>query len=88
MLAKSDDPLNTVSGTTVLTGAVDTVLVLNRDSQGITLYSQGLDSTPGIWSSFGAASEVRMSSERKTIIDTLADANGGQRAHEIAVSIR
>jgi RecA-family ATPase len=30
---ESDDPLDTVSGTTGLTGAADSILVLNRDSQ-------------------------------------------------------
>src|SRR5262249_5959607 len=68
----------TVSGTTGLTGAADSVLVLNRDSQGVTLYGRGRDideiatamsfeGTTGHWSILGNASEVRRSDERKVI---------------------
>jgi hypothetical protein len=39
----ADDPLDTVSGTTGLTGAVDSILVLNRSRQGVTLYGRGRD---------------------------------------------
>jgi AAA domain len=40
---EAEDPLDTVSGTTGLTGAVDTVLVLHRGGQGVTLYGRGRD---------------------------------------------
>jgi hypothetical protein len=39
----ADDPLDTVSGTLGFTGAADSVLVLNRDSQGVTFYGRGRD---------------------------------------------
>ena len=39
----AEDPLDKVSGTTGLTGCADAVLVLNRDSQGTTLYGRGRD---------------------------------------------
>lgn len=39
----AEDPLDTVSGTTGLTGAVDTVLVLTRDGNGTTLHGRGRD---------------------------------------------
>ena len=39
----AEDPLDTVSGTLGFTGAADTVLVLNRDGQGVTLYGRGRD---------------------------------------------
>ena len=79
----SDDPLDTVSGTTGLTGAADSILVLNRDSQGVTLYGRGrdideietamsFDRTTGQWSMLGPVSEVRKSDERKAITDALA----------------
>jgi AAA domain-containing protein len=78
----SDDPLDTVSGTTGLTGAADSILVLNRDGQGATLYGRGrdideietamsFDKTTGNWTIMGPASEVRKSDERKAIVDAL-----------------
>jgi RecA-family ATPase len=79
---ESVDPLDTVSGTTGLTGAADTVLVLNRDAQGITLYGRGrdidevetamsLDKATGQWTVLGAAVEVRRSDQRKVILEAL-----------------
>lgn len=80
----SDDPLDTVSGTTGLTGAADTVLVLARDSQGVILHGRGRDidelelalshdKTSGRWSILGNAAEVRRSDERTQIIEALSD---------------
>src|SRR5215208_5437111 len=40
---EAEDPIDTVSGTTGLTGAVDTVLVLYRTGQGTILYGRGRD---------------------------------------------
>jgi RecA-family ATPase len=37
------DPLEKVSGTLGLSGAADTVLILDRDAQGMTLYGRGRD---------------------------------------------
>jgi hypothetical protein len=37
------DPFDAVSGTTGLTAAPDTVLILSRSSQGTTLYARGRD---------------------------------------------
>lgn len=82
----ADDPLDTVSGTTGLTGAADTVLVLNRTSQGVTLMGRGRDIeefdvavtfNPGScrWTAQGPASEVRRSSERGTILDALQESS-------------
>ncbi len=79
---ESEEPLDTVSGTTGLTAAADTVLVLNRDSEGVTLYGRGrdideletalsFDKTSGRWTVLGAAAEVRRSSERSKILITL-----------------
>jgi hypothetical protein len=81
--APSDgDPLDMVSGSTGLTGAMDTILILSRGSDGVTLYARGRD-IPEIdsalefdkpscrWSLLGDATEVRVSSERRAIIDAL-----------------
>jgi AAA domain-containing protein len=40
---EADDPFDTISGTLGLTGAADTILVLKRQSGGITLYARGRD---------------------------------------------
>lgn len=80
--AADDDPLDAVSGSTGLTGAADTILVLNRGSEGVTLYGRGrdieeiesavqFDRQSCRWSMLGEASEVRLSSERRAIIDAL-----------------
>lgn len=81
-MAADGDPLDMVSGSTGLTGAMDTILVLNRGSEGVTLYGRGRD-IPEIekavqfdkqtcrWSLLGDASEVHLSSERRAILDAL-----------------
>ena len=40
---EAEDPVDTVSGTLGLAGCADSVLVLNRSSQGTTLYVRGRD---------------------------------------------
>lgn len=80
---KADDPLDTISGTTGLTGAVDSVLVLRRDSQGATLYGRGreieeidvaVQFKDGSWSLLGETAKVRRSEEREAILNVLHDA--------------
>jgi hypothetical protein len=78
----ADDPLEAVSGSNGLTGAVDTILILNRGSEGVTLYGRGRD-IPEIetamefdklgcrWSVLGDAAEVHRSNERKQILEAL-----------------
>jgi hypothetical protein len=80
------DPFDAVSGTTGLTGAADTVLILARDGLGITLYGRGrdiaeievalqFDSQTGHWALLGDADVVRRTDERKAILDALLDAD-------------
>lgn len=80
--AADDDPFDAVSGSTGLTGAADTIFVLTRGSEGVTLYGRGRDveeSENAVefdrhscrWSILGAAREVRISAERRAIIDAL-----------------
>lgn len=77
-----EDPLDAVSGSTGLTGAADTILVLHRGSEGVTLYGRGRDVEETEqamqfrrddcrWSVLGDAHDVRLSSERRAIIDAL-----------------
>lgn len=88
-----DDPIDMISGTTGLTGAVDTILVLSRDANGITLYGRGreieeietaLELEHGAWRVLGPASEVRRSDERKAIIDVLTKADSPLGPKQIA----
>jgi AAA domain len=92
---ESDDPLDTVSGTTGLTGAADSILILRRDAQGMTLYGRGrdigeietamqFDPTTGRWAVLGAAAEIRKSDERLAIIEALKDAGASLSPNEIA----
>lgn len=85
-MAADGDPLDMVSGSTGLTGAMDTILVLNRGSEGVTLYGRGrdieeiesavqFDKTFCRWSMLGDAREVRLSAERRAIIDALRAAS-------------
>ena len=88
-----EDPLDMVSGTTGLTGSVDNVLVLDRKSDGVTLYGRGremenidlaLELDDGLWRILGDTDTVRISSERRAIIEVLRDADGPKGPKEIA----
>ena len=92
----ADDPLDTVSGTLGFTGAADSVLVLNRDSQGVTLYGRGrdieeietavkFDQILCRWNILGEAADVRRSDERRQIIEALENANEPVGPKEIAM---
>ena len=92
---EADDPIDTVSGTTGLTGAVDTVLVLYRTGQGTTLYGRGrdieevekaisFDADLCLWRVEGEARDIHRSDERTAIIGVLADATEALSPQEIA----
>lgn len=79
-----DDPLDMISGTTGLTGAVDSILILSRGGHGVTLYGRGreieeietaLELSGGAWKILGPASEVRRSKERGEILNILEGAD-------------
>jgi hypothetical protein len=89
------DPFDAVSGTTGLTAAPDTVLVLARSSQGTTLYGRGrdideidkavsFDSVTGQWVTLGNTSEVFRSDERGKILNALKSAAAPIGPREIA----
>jgi hypothetical protein len=92
---EADDPVDTVSGTTGLTGAVDTVLVLYRKGEGTVLYGRGrdieeiekavrFDARLCLWRVEGDAHEVHRSSERSAIVTALCDAPEPMSPREIA----
>ena len=80
--ADADDPFDTVSGSTGLTGAADATLVLNKTSEGTVLYGRGRDLAefecamsfdPGScrWSDLGRPCDVFGSETRQAIRDAL-----------------
>ncbi|MGC9369286.1 MAG: AAA family ATPase [Paracoccaceae bacterium] len=88
-----DDPFDMISGTTGLTGAVDTAFVLHRGKQGVTLYGRGreieemeqaVEFVGGMWKVLGDAAEVRRSEERSAILEVLEGADEPMGPKEIA----
>jgi len=91
--AEAEDPLESVSGTNGLTGAADTILVLNRAADGPKLYGRGRDIEEfekalrlqdGQWSVLGNADEVKRSEQRKKIMAILEEATGCLTPADIA----
>jgi hypothetical protein len=78
----AEDPLEALSGSNGLGACADTVLVLDSDQNGKTLYVRGRDVeeketalifSGGFWSILGEAADVRRSDERNVIIACLTD---------------
>lgn len=89
------DPFDSISATTGLAGAADSILILDRDHRGPKLYGRGRDleevevalafkGGTGTWDLLGDASEVGRSSERNTILAVLRAAGGALGPKEIA----
>lgn len=85
----AEDPLDEISGTTGISGAADSLLVLKRARGGsdAELLSVGRDyeevrfalkfvSDLGAWQVIGSAEEVALSRSRKEIVDLLRDSKG------------
>ncbi len=79
------DPFEKVSGTLGLSGAADTVLILDRDGHGATLYGRGrdideietaveFDRATCRWRVLGQAADVRRTDERSTILAAMREA--------------
>jgi hypothetical protein len=94
---EAEDPVDTVSGTLWLAGCADSVLILNRSSQGTTLYVRGRDIEEAEhavsfdkigcrWAILGDASEVHRSNERGKILAILEKADELLTPQAIAVS--
>jgi len=80
--ADADDPFDTVSGSTGLTGAADATLVLRKSPEGTVLYGRGrdlaefesavsFDPSTCLWSDLGRPSDVFGSETRRAIRDAL-----------------
>lgn len=90
---EATDPLEMISGTNGLTGAADSILVLNRDADGPKLYGRGRDIEEvekalrfdnGMWSVLGDVEDVKRSSQRKHILEAMREANLPMGPTEIA----
>lgn len=93
--AEAEDPLEMISGTNGLTGAADSIMILNRTTDGPKLYGRGRDVEEvekalrfdgGRWSVLGDVDDVKRSGERKTIMEALASASGPMTPAEIATA--
>jgi AAA domain/IclR helix-turn-helix domain len=95
----AEDPLDQLSGTTGLSGAADTVLVLNRTSTGTILHGRGrdiediekavqFDRGNCTWTVLGEASSVQYSGERAAILKVLREAKGPMSLADIAAASR
>lgn len=91
---EADDAFDTVSGTLGLTGAADTILVLNKRAGVVTLHARGRDieeSETALqfnketcrWTILGAAREVQRSNERSRVIEALTGASDGMSVKHI-----
>jgi hypothetical protein len=92
---ESEDPLDAVSGTSGLTGAADTILVLKLETTGVTLFGRGrdieevevaveFDRETCRWRVLGSASEVRMSNARRQVVDAITEEGGPMTPAQIA----
>lgn len=92
------DPFEKVSGTLGLSGAADSVLILDRDAAGTTLYGRGrdmeevessviFDKMMCRWKVQGEVHEVRRSKEQEEILNVLQDASELMTPAEIAIAV-
>ncbi|MGO4834567.1 AAA family ATPase, partial [Rhizobiaceae sp. 2RAB30] len=90
---EASDPHEMISGTNGLTGAADSIMVLNRDADGPKLYGRGRDIEEiekalrfdaGKWSVLGEADDVKRSGQRQKIIAALKEASLPMKPTEIA----
>ena len=93
----ADDVFDTVSGSRGVTGAADTILVLQRHAGGVALHATGrdIDETEtavqfdkatcrwAIVGKLGGAADIRMSDERKRVVQALADAGEPMSSEQI-----
>src|SRR5262245_3745925 len=94
---EADDPLDSISGSLGLAGCADTSLVLNRSSQGTTLYLRGRDVEEAEhavsfdpetcrWTIMGDAAEIHRSESRGAVLAVLDDATEPMSPAEIALA--
>jgi hypothetical protein len=91
----ADDVFDIVSGTLGLTGGVDTIAILKRRADGITMYVEGRDLIESVekavqfdretcrWMILGEAAEVHRSADRTRVLDALKAAGTALTVSEI-----
>jgi hypothetical protein len=90
----ADDLMETVSGSYGLTGAVDTVIVMANKGGGAVLDVRGRDVESAElaiafskdtcrWTILGAAAEIHLSEQRKTIVAALVEHGGPMKVTEL-----
>ncbi|MCK1335738.1 AAA family ATPase [Bradyrhizobium sp. 38] len=90
---EASDPLEMISGTNGLTGAADSIMVLDRAADGPKLYGRGRDVEEvekalkfdgGKWSVLGNVDDVKRSGERRKIMDAMGSHGSKLSPKEIA----
>jgi AAA domain len=82
--AEADDPIDMISGSGGLAAAADTILMITRGANGVTLHVRGRDvesadlaiefnKSSCRWSLLGTAAEVKRSDERQRILAALTE---------------
>jgi hypothetical protein len=93
--AEAEDPLEMISGTNGLTGAADSIMILNRTADGPKLYGRGRDVEEvekalkfdgGKWSVLGNVDDVKRSDQRQKILTALSEAEKPIGPSEIATA--
>ena len=95
--SESGDAIDKISGTLGLSGAADSILILDRDGQGTKLYGRGrdveeidmavtFDKGRCRWNVIGQAGEVRKSDERRLILDALNSSTGAMKRADIVAA--
>jgi hypothetical protein len=93
---EASDPLEMISGTNGLTGAADSIMVLDRTSDGPKLYGRGRDIEEvekalkfdgGKWSVLGDLEEVKRSDQRREILAVMKEDGLPMKPAEIAKAV-
>ena len=95
---ESEDPAEEISGTLGLSGCADAFLVLKKGAAGATLIGRGRDiedvdlalefnDKACKWTIIGAASEVRLSTQRLRVLEALAGAEEGLSPSDLAADL-
>jgi hypothetical protein len=91
---EADDPLEMISGTNGITGAADSIILLDRNGQGSFLLGRGRDleefaisirlDENGQWQNLGDVDDVLRSDERNSILNLLRQTSGPMSPKDIA----
>jgi RecA-family ATPase len=94
---EADDAFDTISGTLGLTGCPDSLVILKRDTGGTQLLARGRDieelekaltfnKESCTWTIDGDADDIRRSSQQRTILNTLREAEEPQTPIQVAAN--